>query len=69
MEDIRFIPLGVSSKNKYSVNADFAQTSSNIPTASLLSGVGLNLTGSIGDMYLTVSASTGPLPDLGLVVG
>jgi hypothetical protein len=66
---IRFTPLGVPVSSSRVVNSSLAQVSANTPTTASLSGVGLNLTGSIGDSYLTVSASSGPLPNLGLVVG
>lgn len=69
MSNIRFTPLGIPASSSFASSASLAETSGNTPTTSSLSGVGLNLTGSVGDNYLQVSASSGPLPNLGLVVG
>lgn len=69
MANIRFTPLGVPASSSLASSSSLAQTSGNTPTTSSLSGIGLNLTGSVGDNYLQVSASSGPLPNLGLVIG
>lgn len=69
MTEIRFTPLGIPVSSSRVVNSTLAQVSGNTPTTASFSGMGLNLTGSIGDSYLTVSASYGELPNLGLVVG
>lgn len=69
MTDIRFYPLGIPVSSSFVARSQFTQASANTPVTASLSGIGMNLTGSIGDSYLIVSASSGPPPNLGLVVG
>lgn len=69
MGDIKFTPLGIFSKNTFAARSEFTEASNNAPSASFLSGIALSLTGSIGDTYLIVSASSSADSNLGLIVG
>lgn len=69
MSDIKFYPLGIPVSSSFVVRSQLTQTSSNVPVTASLSGIAMNLTGSIGDSYLQVSASNGPAPNFGLIVG